>query len=119
MRRNEAIDIAKGLGIFLVVIGHTISPVSAGNVFWTNVYQILYTFHMPLFFFLSGAVSSLIRGENKCQLIKSRIIRLMLPYFVWAIIYAPMKILMADSVRFQYDYQWWTLLVGNNPDGQL
>ena len=43
----------------------------------------------------------------------------MIPYFVWAIVYTPMKILMADSVRFQYDYKWWTLLLGNNPDGQL
>ena len=120
--RNETFDIAKGLGIFLVVIGHTISPVSSGSVFWTSVYQVLYTFHMPLFFFLSGAVSSKMIGgdtHNKCQLIKSRIIRLMIPYFVWAIVYTPMKILMADSVRFQYDYKWWTLLLGNNPDGQL
>lgn len=30
-----------------------------------------------------------------------------------------MKWLMRDAVRFQYEYSPWTLLVGNNPDGQL
>ena len=33
MCRNEAIDIAKGIGIFLVVMRHTISPVSTEMVF--------------------------------------------------------------------------------------
>jgi peptidoglycan/LPS O-acetylase OafA/YrhL len=31
----------------------------------------------------------------------------------------PMKMLMKEQVRFQYDYSLWTLLIGNNPDGQL
>ena len=40
------IDIAKGIGIILVVIGHTIGS--------QRVNDIIYTFHMPLFFILSG-----------------------------------------------------------------
>ena len=45
--RIEWIDIAKGIGIILVILGHTfeISRISA-----------IYVFHMPLFFFLSGLV---------------------------------------------------------------
>lgn len=38
------IDIAKGIGIILVVIGHTIGS--------QRVNDIIYTFHMPLFFIL-------------------------------------------------------------------
>lgn len=38
------INIAKALGIILVVIGHSISPVN----------RLIYLFHMPLFFFISG-----------------------------------------------------------------
>jgi fucose 4-O-acetylase-like acetyltransferase len=45
--RIEWIDIAKGIGILLVIAGHTISL--------TYSYPI-YAFHMPLFFFLSGLV---------------------------------------------------------------
>lgn len=41
------VDIAKGLGIFLVVWGHCLHN---NNV----LHDVIYLFHMPLFFFLSG-----------------------------------------------------------------
>ena len=48
-KRIEYIDIARGIGILLVVMGHNdfgvVSPF---------VYKVIYSFHMPLFFFLSG-----------------------------------------------------------------
>ena len=48
-KRIEYLDIAKGIGILLVVLGHNdfevISPF---------VQRLIYSFHMPLFFFLSG-----------------------------------------------------------------
>lgn len=43
--RIEWIDIAKGIGILLVILGHTIQY---------NIVSPIYAFHMPLFFFLSG-----------------------------------------------------------------
>ncbi len=48
-KRIEYIDIAKGIGILLVVLAHAdISLVSP------YLHRIIYSFHMPLFFFLSG-----------------------------------------------------------------
>lgn len=47
-RRIEWIDIAKGIGILLVILGHTIA---------LKYSKVLYTFHMPLFFLLSGLVA--------------------------------------------------------------
>ena len=44
MNRNNAIDISKGIGIFLVIWAHTICPFRAQ----------IYIFHMPLFFLVSG-----------------------------------------------------------------
>lgn len=48
-KRIEYIDIARGIGILLVVMGHNdfalVSPFA---------YKAIYSFHMPLFFFLSG-----------------------------------------------------------------
>lgn len=49
--RDATIDIAKGIGIVLVVLGH--SPTVAR---WGPTLQLIYSFHMPLFFVLSGAV---------------------------------------------------------------
>ena len=48
-KRIEYLDIAKGLGILLVVLGHNDFEVI--SVF---VQRLIYSFHMPLFFFLSG-----------------------------------------------------------------
>ena len=43
------IDISKGLGIILVVLGHTsLSKISQISYDW------IYSFHMPLFYLLSG-----------------------------------------------------------------
>jgi len=48
-KRIEFIDIARGIGILLVVLAHNdFGYISAFG------YQVIYSFHMPLFFFLSG-----------------------------------------------------------------
>jgi len=48
-KRIEYLDIAKGIGILLVVLGH-----NDFEVISLFVHQLIYSFHMPLFFFLSG-----------------------------------------------------------------
>ena len=47
--REHYIDIAKGIGIYFIVLGH-----SVGNSHFLHPY--LYSFHVPLFFILSGMV---------------------------------------------------------------
>ena len=44
--RNSTIDIAKGVAIILMVAGHSCCP--------EGLYKYIYSFHMPLFFILSG-----------------------------------------------------------------
>jgi len=48
-KRLEYVDIAKGIGILLVVMGH--NDFSLVSPFF---YKFIYAFHMPLFFFVSG-----------------------------------------------------------------
>ncbi len=70
------IDFLKGIGIILVVFGHTQVPRSA----------YLYSFHMPLFFFISGF---LFRGDPSTKFqdfTKKRIISLVVPYFFFSIV---------------------------------
>ena len=55
-RRFEFIDNAKAIGIVLVVLGHT-----SGIPSWTS--DLIFSFHMPLFFFVSGYLLS----ERKLQ----------------------------------------------------
>lgn len=48
-KRIEALDIARGIGILLVVLGH--NDLGALSPF---LHRFIYSFHIPLFFFLSG-----------------------------------------------------------------
>lgn len=73
------IDIAKAIGIVLVIIGHTVSSD-------TECKRILYAFHMPLFFILSGMVAKPSAQQKRyVQKCKS----LMIPYVIWGLVYSP------------------------------
>ncbi|MBM6961650.1 acyltransferase family protein, partial [Bacteroides caecigallinarum] len=71
--RNTVIDIMKGIGIILMVVGHAGCP--------TFLYNFIYTFHMPLFFMISGCLIS----GSKPNLIK-RIKALYWPFLFWNIL---------------------------------
>lgn len=71
--RNTVIDIMKGIGIILMVVGHAGCP--------TFLYKFIYTFHMPLFFMISGWLIS----GNKPNLIK-RLKALYWPFLFWGLI---------------------------------
>ena len=56
--RNRMLDSLKGFAIFLVVLGHVIQTVFAPDSYDSNViFKIIYSFHMPLFIFISGYLS--------------------------------------------------------------
>lgn len=49
-KRIEYVDVAKGIAILSVVVGHTFSAYDPGSL----LNKFIYSFHMPLFFILSG-----------------------------------------------------------------
>lgn len=71
--RIAYLDMMKGIGIFLVVLGH----VSSIGV----LHHWIYSFHMPLFFFLSGFAFHL---SNKTEFIKRKASRVLIPYFLFS-----------------------------------
>ena len=75
--RIQWIDIAKGIGIILVVYGH----ISFRPVFW-NVW--LCSFHMPLFFFMAGVTYNADKYQKFSVFIKSKVKTLLIPYFIFA-----------------------------------
>ena len=65
--RVKYIDIARGLAIFLVVWGHTLTSGMKR--------QVIYGFHMPLFFIISGALlkpKQFLSGKDYLQFIKKK-----------------------------------------------
>lgn len=55
----EEINIAKGIGIVLVLLGHAFPDTALGvkNIWAKGIFDVIYSFHMPLFIFLSGFVA--------------------------------------------------------------
>lgn len=88
-RRITYIDMAKGFAILMVVTGHIAQYCIKGKSA-ESVFDFIYSFHMPLFFFLSGYVASLSR--NKIELgqvwsfVQKKIRTLVLPFFIWGVV---------------------------------
>lgn len=57
--RIEVIDVAKCIAIFMVVLGHTATNAELENNTAPLLIKILYSIHMPLFFFFRGFPSLL------------------------------------------------------------
>lgn len=77
MSRDTTIDIARGIGIVLVVAGHTMFS-------WKHnleVHKFIYAFHMPLFFAISGAFVS--RDKSFKAFAVSKFKRLIIPFYLW------------------------------------
>lgn len=76
-KRIDWIDIAKGIGILLMIVGHTFLNESLSR-------KLIFSFHMPLFFILAGYT---FRVKPTREVLKSSAKRLLVPYAFtyWAI----------------------------------
>ncbi|MGD8406542.1 MAG: acyltransferase family protein [Anaerolineales bacterium] len=74
-KRIEYIDIAKGIGILLVALAH-----ADISLFSPYLHKFIYSFHMPLFFFLSGYFFN--PETPFWTLLKKRFNSILKPYFV-------------------------------------
>ena len=105
-KRIEWADIARGIGIMLVVFAHTLVPkLREAHTGVEFVWIFIYNFHMPLFFFVSGWLfeKGLNRYADKGKFIAGKARLLMLPYivfslFAYAVIFVSMKIPALASV---------------------
>jgi fucose 4-O-acetylase-like acetyltransferase len=87
--RIEWLDYAKGVGIILVVLGHSIyglrtEYVSSRLNFYLSLDFLIYSFHMPLFFFVSGALFSSRSTLSVSRFARASFIGLVVPYVLWS-----------------------------------
>lgn len=80
VKRMDWVDIAKGITIIFMIIGHTV-PISSG------VYTFIFSFHMPLFVILSGITYRSLKNIKSFWLnIKKYFKRLFIPYLITLLI---------------------------------
>ncbi|MFO1202714.1 MAG: acyltransferase [Tabrizicola sp.] len=113
--RDVSLDVAKGLGIILVVVGHAWRGLdSAGMIgdpwLFQLVDRLIYNFHMPLFFLLSGMTFeawALKRPYPEAAF--SRVTRLLWPLVLWTYLFSAARLAAGDAANTQLQ-GWQSLL---------
>ncbi|WP_066967395.1 acyltransferase family protein [Microbulbifer sp. Q7] len=83
--RDVVLDNFKFILISLVIVGHVIEPV-IGRFDWAkSVYIFIYIFHMPMFAYVSGVVSS---REINNAVVKNIVSKLIIPYVLLELTYS-------------------------------
>lgn len=91
-KRIDWIDIARGIGIFLVIAGHTGLP----EVFraW------IYSFHMPMFFLISGY---LFKVKSQYECFKQSFMSLIRPYLIYSIVFILIDYIIFNDKNYLID----------------
>lgn len=124
-KRLRALDIAKGIAIILVVIGHAVPDATTHMGIQSEglaiLNRLIYSFHMPLFFLISGYfVNTLAENQSRVSAIWKKFQRLMVPYIFVGLCYAPCKLLLSQFANDPFHLSnLWKMVIGVNPDGEL
>ncbi|MCB9497243.1 MAG: acyltransferase [Fibrobacteria bacterium] len=110
MNRILWIDIAKGWAILLVVLGHVLAGLMDASILSQegasrSIYEAVYLFHMPLFFFLSGLnlSGSLERGWP-WKFLESRLRSFLLPCLLWATLQTMVAAVLSGSTNHPVEW---------------
>lgn len=95
--RTVHMDIARGLAVLLVVIGHMRTLVPSYVFYWIN------SFHMPFFFFISGYFY---KGINSGTEFKNygykKLKTILVPYLAYSIIFAGINAISSGGYSILY-----------------
>lgn len=94
-KRLDYLDIAKGIGILLVVLGHIY-----GND--NNFHVWIYSFHMPLFYFISGITFKSNKYNDVIELLNNKIKSLGVPYVVFNILNLTLNLIFLDYSKEKF-----------------
>lgn len=103
-KRLDWLDAGKGLGMLLVMMGHADIPE------YLKTY--IYTFHMPLFFFLSGFLFKMDKFSNLKVFLIKRTKSLILPYLCFSFVAYLWFLLVYHYGKVDYHHDLFTPLIG-------
>lgn len=114
-------------GITLVVMGHSGFTNAVIAKEFQSLHSWIYSFHMPLFFFISGFLYSLTNSsfseiDNK-QFLKKKFNRLMTPYLILGIVIFVIKYVFAGLSSAQREFSiesfFYMFLAPQSPDSTM
>lgn len=109
---SESVDLAKGIGIVLVVVGHIGAYIGYCPKYLWVTRQFIFHFHMPLFMFLSGLLmayseKAVISKTTLKSLVKKKFQRLLVPYITISLIFIALKWGSASFLTFSKHVVAW------------
>lgn len=113
-KRVGWIDIARAIGIFLVIYGHFLDR--------DSYRYLIYSFHIPLFFFLSGIIFRYKTHENFFFFLRKNIKAILFPYFLFAFLQLLFWILFTkppETTSVEISKQFFGIFYGSGSNGLL
>ncbi|ONG59002.1 hypothetical protein BKE38_00760 [Pseudoroseomonas deserti] len=103
--RSRWADHARAIGITLVVIGHVLRGLVQSGILPPSpavllLDSVIYSFHMPLLFFVSGLLfaGSLAR-HGRGGTFRGKLERLIPPYLVWSLLQGSIEVMLAGATN--------------------
>jgi fucose 4-O-acetylase-like acetyltransferase len=110
--RNHLLDNAKALLIFLVILGHMVEPFIENIALFRVIYLVIYSFHIPMFAFISGMLSTTNLSRDSLE---KNIRHILVPFFVFELLYELLHLMgvgHVSSYTLGFEPYWllWFLL---------
>ena len=101
------LDDLKGFGIFLIVLGHVVATLmsmlgGATRSVLHSLFDCIYAFHVPLFFFIAGLTLAR-RVQGFAPFLRKKFLRLVVPYLFWGLLCAALYVLVGGSMVNQLE----------------
>lgn len=85
-KRNELLDVLRGLGILIVILGHSLQGANGGAVAG-DLHHFILRFQMELLFAISGFSAVYASKRTFSEAMKRHLLRLGLPYVTWVVLF--------------------------------
>lgn len=120
--RDLSFDVLKGILILIVVFGHALQFQYQDECWYHPLFDGIYTFHMPLFVFVSGYFFYSSTRRTFRDMIVNKAKRLLLPWLIWSIVlvvamfiiqkdtFPSLPISKKGSILFQELQTFWYLI---------
>ncbi|MDM8058401.1 acyltransferase family protein [Klebsiella aerogenes] len=100
--REVWVDYAKALGIILVVAGHVNRGLYSSGIYISKQFyalfdSVIYSFHMPLFFFLSGLFfATSIEKKGKKKFFIDKLDTIFYPFVLWSLLQGGIEVILSQ-----------------------
>ena len=108
--RETWLDVARGIGIVLMVHGHIVFGLDTAHLLgpnpnsgWLYINYLIYCFHMAVFFVASGVPAAKGLERGAWAFLRPRLWTVVYPYFLWSAIQLATKLLLGGAVNHPVD----------------